>query len=316
MPLELKETAKMVEVAKITESGQKVRETTADAGIDQLVESIKTNGQIHAISLIDNDDGTYQVINGHRRFHAARKGRLPFLRANIWEVPREEEDNRELLIQQHLHAANLSESLTLLEKAEQFSQVMTDYGLDVEALPEIFKGESAESVRDCLKMLNIDERVRDLVVDNPDRFSKAHLQVLADYATPSEKGAWRMKPDEQVAAAEMLVRQENKAAVTDPRKFDAHIKGVVKQRRDQEKEKKASSRRSQPDPVKALFRSLEKVESEVKSLTDSDLSEIREIDAADKGQMIKKIYDAVEALSAFAEDRVGKLHVHRAVSVL
>jgi hypothetical protein len=32
--------------------------------------------------------------------------------------------------------------------------------------------------------------------------------------------------------------------------------------------------------------------------------------------MIKKIYEAVEALSAFAEDRVGKLHVHRAMSVL
>jgi ParB/RepB/Spo0J family partition protein len=313
MPLELKETAKVVEVAKITESGQKVRGTTADAGLDDLIESIKTNGQIHAVSLIDNGDGTYQVINGHRRFHAARTGRLPFLRANIWEVPAEEEDNRELLIQQHLHAANLSEALTLLEKAEQFSQVMSDFNLDVEMLPEIFKGESAESIRECLKLLNIDERVRDLVVDNPDRFSSAHLQVLADYATPSAKGAWRMKPDEQVAAAEMLVRQENKAAVADPRKFDAHIKGVVKARRDQEKQKKASSR-PQADPIKTLFRSLERVESEVKSLTGMDLSEIKDIDAADKGQAIKKIYDAVEALSAFAEDRVGKLRVRRSAS--
>jgi ParB/RepB/Spo0J family partition protein len=313
MPLELKETAKTVEVAKMMESGQKVRGTTADAGLDQLLESIKTNGQIHAISLIDNRDGTYQVINGHRRYHAARNGRLPYLRANIWEVPPEEEDNRELLIQQHLHAANLAEALTDLERAEQFSQVMIDFGLDVEQLPEIFKGETAETIRESLKLLNIDARVRDLVVDNPDRFSTAHLRVLADYATPSEKGAWRMKPDEQVAAAEMLVRQEDKAAVADPRKFDAHIRGVVKARRDQEKQKKASSR-PQADPIKALFRSLDAVESAVKSLTGMDLSEIKDIDAADKGQAIKKIYDTVEDLSTFAEDRVGKLHVRRAVS--
>ena len=110
------------------------------------------------------------------------------------------------------------------------------------------------------------------------------------------------------------MRQENKAAIADPRKFDAHIKGVVKARRDQEKQKKESSRRPQADPVKALFRSLETVESAVKSLTDSDLSEIKDIDAADKGQAIKKIYDTVEALTSFAEDRVGKLHVRRAVS--
>lgn len=316
MSLRLVGTSKTIALEKITESGQKVRETTAESGIDGLLQSIRLNGQIHAVSLIENGDGTYELINGHRRFAAARMGGLSSLRANIYEVPAGDEDSRELLIQQHLHAANLTESLTELERAEQFSRVMSEFNLDVEALPEIFKGENVGSIRDCLKLLNIDERVRDLVTANPDRFSSAHLHVLADYATPSTKGAWRMKPDEQVAAAEMLVRQENKRAVADPRKFDAHIKSVVKARRDHEKEKNAvlNSKRPQADPVKALFRSIDAADIAVKSLVNSDTSMIKEIEAVDKGQALKNLYDLIEALSSFADDHVAKLPVRRGVS--
>ncbi|MFD4670725.1 ParB/RepB/Spo0J family partition protein [Lentzea sp. NPDC058450] len=314
--LNLVETSKSIELGKITESGQKVRETTVESGVEGLLQSILLNGQIHAVSLIENADGTYELINGHRRFAAARMGGLSSLRANVYEVPAGEEDSRELFIQQHLHAANLTESLTELERAEQFSRVMSEFNLEVEALPEIFKGESVESIRDCLKLLNIDERVRDLVTANPDRFSPAHLQVLADYATPSTKGAWRMKPDEQVAAAEMLVRQEDKRAVADPRKFDAHIKSVVKARRDHEKEKKDAlkSKRPQADPVKSLFRGIDAADIAIKSLINSDMSMIKEIEAVDKGQALKSIYDLVEALSSFADGQVSKLPVRRVVS--
>lgn len=314
MPLHLVETGKLVPLNQITESPQKVREATENVGIADLAASIKTNGQIHAVSLIANGDGTFQLVNGHRRFTAARFGGLPYVRANVYTVPEGEEDNRELLIQQHLHAANLTESLNGLERARQFERVMAEFNMEVEQLPDIFKGETTETIRESLKLLNIDDRVIELVHANPDRFTPAHLRVLADYATPSTKGSWRMKPDEQVGVAEMLVRQEDKAAAADPRKFDAHIKNVVKQRRAAEQSKKAATRKPQADPVKALFKAVESVEAAVKGLVAVDLDAIDEIDAGDKGQLIKRVYDAVESLTSFSDDRVVKLLVRKAVS--
>ncbi len=41
---------------------------------------------------------------------------------------------------------------------------------------------------------------------------------------------------------------------------------------------------------------------------------VAEIDPADKGAAIKRTYDAVEALTAFADERVSKLPVRRAAS--
>ena len=116
MPLEVVEVGKQVPLSQIIESGQKVRKETADQGLDQLLKSIRSHGQIHAISLIENGDGTYEIGNGHRRFAAATRGDLPTVRATISRVPAGEEENRELLIQQHLYAANMAEPLLEVER--------------------------------------------------------------------------------------------------------------------------------------------------------------------------------------------------------
>lgn len=314
MPLTLVETGKQLDLAKITESGQKVREETADSGIDDLLKSILTNGQVHAVSVLDNGDGTYQLINGHRRYTAGRKGKLPWLRANVYRVPDGADDDRELLIQQHLHAANLSESLAPLERARQFQLVMDDFDVDISNLPEIFKGETEETIRETLKLLAIDQDVLDLVKANPNRFSAQNLKVLADFASASTKGSWRMKPEEQRAAAQFLLKQEDKTVINDPRKFDAHLRSVVKKRRDEETQRKAQAKKTQADPVKALFKALEAVETSVKALRDLDMTPISEIDPGDKGAVIKRVYDTVGSLTAIADDRVAKLPVRRAAS--
>ncbi len=315
MPLTLIETGAQVPLDKITESGQKVRGGTADLGIDDLLTSIKTQGQIHAVSVLDEGTGVYELINGHRRFTAAKKGHLPALRANIYRLPESEEANRELLIQQHLYAANLAEPLLPLERARQFEQVMNEFGFDIDKVAEIFDGETVESVTRTMKYLAIDQKVVDLIEASPEKFTIGHLEVLADYASPSTKGAWRMTPKEQFAAAEVLVHQTDKAVVADPRKLEGHIRQIVKKRRDEAAaEKKAAKVRPQADPVKVLFKAVEGLEASVRTLAGLDLTQVADIEPSDKGNVVKRCYDAVEAITAFADDRVAKLAVRRAVS--
>lgn len=314
MPLELKEIGVQVPLSKIKHSAQKVRRETAAQGIDNLVSSMVKHGQIHAVSVIRNDDGSCEVINGHRRAAAGVLGKLPSLRANVYAVPPGEEDNRELLIQQHLYAANMAEPLLPIERARGYEALMEDLDFDVDQVAAAFDGETPETVADTLRYLNIDERVLDVVQAHPEKFTEAHLRVLADYASAGTKGSWRMKPDEQYRVAKEIVDQVDKQVAKDPRKLETRIKAVVNERREAEKKKNAASRKALADPVKVLFKAIEAVESSVKALRDTDLSTIAEIDAGDKGSAVKRVLDCVDQLTVFHDDRLAKLKVRKAAS--
>src|SRR2546423_4055234 len=105
MSLELIEVGAQVPIERIALAGsvQKVRRETAEQNLKELIDSIKKHGQIHPVSLIEGDDGKYEVINGNRRTLAHRVGGMPTVRANVYRVPDGQEENRELLIQQHLY---------------------------------------------------------------------------------------------------------------------------------------------------------------------------------------------------------------------
>jgi ParB/RepB/Spo0J family partition protein len=314
VPLEVVEIGKQVPLSQIAESAQKVRKETADQGLDDLLKSIRAHGQIHAISLVMNEDDTFEVANGHRRVAAAVRGDLPSLRANVYRVPDGEEENRELLIQQHLYAANMAEPLIQVERARMFDALMRDFGFDVERVAEAFEGETAETVTETLTYLALDETVLDIVAANPEKFTPAHLKILAEYASPAKKGAWRMKPNEQVKIAREVVDQVDKQMVRDPRKLETRIRAVVNERRAAERVKNTAAKKTQADPVKSLFKAIEGVESAVKNLRDADLDAVSGIDPADKGNAIKRLYDAVEQITAFTDDRLGKVTVRKAVA--
>lgn len=313
MPLDLIEIGAQVPLDKIKTSDQKVRRETADQRIDELLDSLHKHGQIHAVSLLrdpGDPSGKMELINGLRRFTAASKGKLPALRANVYQIPAGEEADKELLIQQHLYAANMAEPLVPIEKGRMFDALMAEFDWDAERVAECFEGETAESVNEALKFLAIDETVLDVIAANPGKFTEGHLRVLAEYAAPSKR-AWRIKPDEQLRIAREIVEQTDKEVAKDPRKLEAQIRSVVKLRRNQEQVRNTAARKTQADPIKALFKAIEVVEADARGLKDVDLAAIKEIDAGDKGDATKRLYDVIETIDAFTNDRLAKLALPR-----
>lgn len=314
MPLELIEVGAQVPLNKMNESAQKFRMTTEGPPLDQLAASMKAHGQIHAISLLDEGDGVYEVINGHRRFDAASRSGLPSLRSNIYRIPDNEVANKDVLIQQHLYAANMAEPLVPLERARMFDALMQEFDFDVAKVADLFEGETAETVADTLKFLAIDQTVIDVITANPEKFSEAHVRVLAEYASPATKHAWRMKPQEQLTVAREIADQTDKQMVKDPRKLETRIRHVVKERRQAESAKRATTTKGQTDPVKALFKAIESAESAVRGLREFDVASIDSIDAGDKGDGIKRVFDLIEQLQAFNDDRLSKVAIRKAAS--
>jgi ParB/RepB/Spo0J family partition protein len=313
MPLKLIEKSVDIPLDAIEQSHQKWRTTTGDRGIEELAESIKRNGQIHNISLLKTGKGKYEVINGHRRFGAGEFGGFPTLRADLYEFEPDDGEQLDLAIARHLYAANLSEPLLPLERARMFNEVMHETGFDIAQVADLFDDESTESVGEALALLGISDEALEVIEKNADRFTEGHLRVLADYAGTGKR-AWRMQPAEQARVAREIVEQKDKVAVRDPRKFETRIKAVVNERRQQEKAKnqEETKRRQQSDPVKTLFRALEKVEAGVAELYEVDLAQIKAIDAADKGYVLNKAYTVVEQLTTLADESLGKLPVRKA----
>lgn len=57
-----------------------------DDKMDDLVESIKENGVINPVLVRPDDEGTYEMISGHRRLHAAKRAGLQKIPAIVKEM--------------------------------------------------------------------------------------------------------------------------------------------------------------------------------------------------------------------------------------
>lgn len=61
-----------------------------DEKMDELVESIKANGVLTPVIVRPDDEGTYEMISGHRRLHAAKRAGLAKIPAIIKQVTDDE----------------------------------------------------------------------------------------------------------------------------------------------------------------------------------------------------------------------------------
>lgn len=61
-----------------------------DEKMEELVESIKANGVLTPVLLRPDDEGTYEMISGHRRLHAAKKAGLFRIPALVKEMTNDE----------------------------------------------------------------------------------------------------------------------------------------------------------------------------------------------------------------------------------
>ena len=60
-----------------------------DEDMDQLVESIRSNGIITPITLREKADGRYEIVSGHRRKKACELAGLPTVKSEIRNMSRE-----------------------------------------------------------------------------------------------------------------------------------------------------------------------------------------------------------------------------------
>jgi len=315
--VKVKEYSVDMPVSKIRQSPFHMRKESSEQKIDQLAESIKKHGLIHALSVVEDPDGGYELINGHRRWLAHKRGKISTARVNIYEYEAAEladESLRREVVAEHLLAANSAEPLIPLERARYYADAMEQFGWEIEDLARVHSL-TPEAIADDMLFLNLDPQVLDLAQAHTDSFSEANLRVLAEYATPSAKKGWAMTSAEQLQVARELALQTDKKLVESPRALQAHIKSIVQKRRQDATRAKRKLGQGKDDPVKALFKLLEGVERSVDELAKADFSSITAIDPRDKGKATQELFNLAQQLIDLAESKVGQLKTRQPAQV-
>src|SRR5438445_7636280 len=151
-------------IAKIRQSPYHFRKETAEEKLDDLAASIKEIGLIHAISVVRTPGG-FELVNGHRRFLAHKKAKLPTIRATVYDYEPEEladERKRQESVVKFLLAANSAEPLIPVERARYYEEAMEKFGWEPEDIARVHHV-TVDKVLEDLQFLTLTAETLELV---------------------------------------------------------------------------------------------------------------------------------------------------------
>lgn len=171
------EVIEKIKIIEIEPNRSQPRRKFDEEAIEELAESIKIYGVIQPI-IVTKRDGYYEIVAGERRWRASKK-------AGLTEMPcivrnDDERRNREIALIENIQR----EDLNPIEKARGFRQLIDEYGLKQQELADIM-GMNRSTVTNCLRILNLDERVIDLAMEG--KLTEGHCRSLLGIEDPDKQ---------------------------------------------------------------------------------------------------------------------------------
>ncbi|KAF0122561.1 MAG: chromosome partitioning protein ParB family [bacterium] len=192
-----------------------------EAGIEELVVSIKEKGIIQPLIVRDVGDG-YELIAGERRWRAAK-------RAGITEVPvivKKASDTEvlELSLIENIQR----EDLSCLEEAEAYKQLTKEFTLTQEEVAKRV-GKDRSTITNYLRLLKLPLEIRDGL--SRDVVTMGHARAFLSLETPvKQREAYRqvLKRGLSVRQTEKMVRGLKKEKKNKPleRDKDIHLDAI------------------------------------------------------------------------------------------
>ena len=128
-----------------------------ESGLDELAESIRSQGVVQPIVVTPKGDGGFVIIAGERRWRAAQRADLP----NVPVVIREIEDDRQMLemaLVENVQRADLN----AIEEAEAYRMLGERFELSQEEIAgRVGKGRT--TVTNALRLLRLPEEIQDFM---------------------------------------------------------------------------------------------------------------------------------------------------------
>ena len=223
-----------VELDMIEPNRKQPRKYFDEAALEELAASLKNYGMIQPIVVKKNED-YYEIIAGERRWRAAKIAGLAKVPVIIkkWE----EGEAFEAALVENLQR----EDLNPMEEAESYQRLQEEFGLSQEKIAEKV-GKSRSAITNSLRLLQLDPRVRNFVVEN--KLTGGHARTLL----PVTEG------DEQFELAEYVIEEGLSVRAVEAL-VKAHLEKAEKTVEKEEALSKADEReyRAIEDDLKSLF---------------------------------------------------------------
>ena len=172
------DSIKMIKVRDIEPNKNQPRKTFDKEKLEILSSSIATHGIVQPILVKPNINGTYMIVAGERRWRAAKL-------AKIKEVPCVIRQLDEPAVMEIALIENLQrEELNPIEEAEGYRRLMETCELTQEEVAEKV-GRSRSAVANSLRLNNLSERVKQMVIDG--KLSQGHARALLSITDDNEQ---------------------------------------------------------------------------------------------------------------------------------
>jgi len=149
------DTILYVDIDDIKPNSMQPRKTFKNEALEELADSIKTYGVIVPLLLQKAATG-YELVNGERRWRAARKAGLKEVPAVVRELT--EEENAMFAIIENLQR----EDLNTIEEATAFHQIIQRYGMTQESVAKAV-GKSRPYIANTLRTLSMQLEIVDFL---------------------------------------------------------------------------------------------------------------------------------------------------------
>lgn len=212
------EKIKKIKIIDIEPNPTQARKQFNEQAIDELANSIKNYGVLQPI-IVENKGKYYQIIAGERRWRASKK-------AGLKEIPclvrdEDEQRNKEISLIENIQRENLNP----IEKALGYKELMDNYNLRQQDLADKL-GLSRSYVANTLRILNLDKRVIELVLDG--KLTEGHCRSLMSITDGEKQYKTALKIIENsgtVSDIERLVKNDKKNSKKN-KKYDAICRDI------------------------------------------------------------------------------------------
>lgn len=171
-----------------------------ETALEELAASLKTYGMIQPV-VVKKSGEYYELIAGERRWRAAKiagLNKIPVI-VKTWETG----EAFEAALVENLQR----EDLNPMEEAESYQRLQEEFGLSQEKIAEKV-GKSRSAITNSLRLLQLDPRVRNFVVEN--KLTGGHARTLlpiSDGDVQFELAEYVIEEGLSVRAVEALVKQ-------------------------------------------------------------------------------------------------------------
>lgn len=174
---ETKSDEMTLKITQIEPNREQPRKTFNEDGLLELAESIKNFGIIQPI-IVQKREDYYEIIAGERRWRAAKI-------AGLKEVPVIVKNFTELEIVEIALIENIQrENLNPIEEAYAYRRLLDEFQLKQDEIAEKVS-KSRTAVTNAIRLLKLDKRVQQMVVD--DMISTGHARALISIEDAEEQ---------------------------------------------------------------------------------------------------------------------------------